>query len=123
MSSRKSEVIHSGIYYPAGLAKTRLCVEGKEMLYRFCREYVVRRRRSGKLTVAADESEIVRLVALEAHAKANGVDDLLWLSGADARALEPALGRAARYFRHRPASSTVTPSCWRSGATQKRTGR
>jgi L-2-hydroxyglutarate oxidase LhgO len=61
VSSRNSEVIHAGIYYPPGLAKTRLCVEGKAMLYRFCREYGVPHRRSGKLTVAADESEIASL--------------------------------------------------------------
>ena len=89
VSSRNSEVIHAGIYYPTGLAKTRLCVEGKAMLYRFCREYGVPHRRSGKLIVAADESEIAKLAALEAQAKANGVDDLLYLSGAEARALEP----------------------------------
>jgi L-2-hydroxyglutarate oxidase LhgO len=90
VSSRNSEVIHAGIYYPTGLAKTRLCVEGKAMLYRFCREYGVPHR-SGKLIVAADESEIAKLAALEAQAKANGVDDLLCLSSAEARALEPAL--------------------------------
>src|SRR5271155_1964635 len=78
-------------YYATGLAKTRLCVEGKVMLYRFCREYGVQHRRSGKLIVAAYESEIAKLAALEAQAKANGVDDLLWLSGAGVRALEPAL--------------------------------
>ena len=91
MSSRNSEVIHAGIYYPTGLAKTRLCVKGKAMLYRFCREYGVKHRRSGKLIVAAHETEVAKLVALEAQAKANGVDDLLWLSGAEARALEPVL--------------------------------
>jgi L-2-hydroxyglutarate oxidase LhgO len=91
VSSRNSEVIHAGIYYATGLAKTRLCVEGKVMLYRFCREYGVQHRRSGKLIVAADESEISKLAALEAQAKANGVNDLLWLSGAEVRALEPAL--------------------------------
>ena len=58
VSSRSSEVIHAGIYYATGLAKTRLCVEGKVMLYRFCREYGVQHRRSGKLIVAAYESEI-----------------------------------------------------------------
>jgi L-2-hydroxyglutarate oxidase LhgO len=91
VSSRNSEVIHAGIYYATGLAKTRLCVEGKVMLYRFCREYGVQHRRSGKLIVAVYESEIAKLAALEAQAKANGVDDLLWLSGAEVRALEPAL--------------------------------
>jgi L-2-hydroxyglutarate oxidase LhgO len=68
VSSRNSEVIHAGIYYPPGLAKTRLCVEGKAMLYRFCREYGVPHRRSGKLIVAADESEIAKLAVLEAQA-------------------------------------------------------
>ena len=91
VSSRNSEVIHAGIYHATGLAKTRLSVEGKVMLYRFCREYGVQHRRSGKLIVAADESEIAKLAALEVQAKANGVDDLLWLSGAEVRALEPAL--------------------------------
>jgi L-2-hydroxyglutarate oxidase LhgO len=64
VSSRNSEVIHAG-----RLAKTRLCVEGKAMLYRFCREYGVPHRRSGKLIVAADESEIANLAALEARAR------------------------------------------------------
>jgi L-2-hydroxyglutarate oxidase LhgO len=66
VSSRNSEVNYAGIYYPTGLAKTGLCVEGKVMLYRFCREYSVQHRRSGKLIVAAVESEIAKLAALEA---------------------------------------------------------
>ena len=84
MSSRNSEVIHAGIYYPTGLAKTRLCVEGKAMLYRFCRDYGVPHRRCGKLIVAASEGEVEKLAALEAQAIANGVDDLVWLSGREA---------------------------------------
>jgi L-2-hydroxyglutarate oxidase LhgO len=122
-SSRNSEVIHAGIYYPTGLAKTRLCVEGKAMLYCFCREYGVPHRRSGKVIVSADESEIAKLAALEAQAKANGVDDLLRLSGAEVRALEPALRANRALLCPRPASSTVTPSCWRSRVTRKRMGR
>ena len=90
-SSRNSEVIHAGIYYPTGLLKTRLCVEGKAMLYAFCRDYGVPHRRCGKLVVAADDSEVAKLAALEAQAKANGVDDLVWLTGEEARTLEPAL--------------------------------
>jgi len=90
-SSRNSEVIHAGIYYPTGLRKTRLCVEGKAMLYDFCRGYGVPHRRCGKLIVAADEAETARLAALETEAKANGVRDLVWLTGKEARALEPAL--------------------------------
>ena len=90
-SSRNSEVIHAGIYYPTGLDKTRLCVAGKAMLYDFCRDYGVPHRRCGKLIVAAEEAEIDKLAALEAQAKANGVDDLVWLTGDEARALEPNL--------------------------------
>ncbi len=91
VSSRNSEVIHAGIYYPTGLMKTQLCVEGNAMLYRFCRDYGVPHRRCGKLIVAASEREVEMLAALDAQAKANGVDDLVWLTGAEARALEPAL--------------------------------
>jgi L-2-hydroxyglutarate oxidase LhgO len=90
-SSRNSEVIHAGIYYPTGLDKTRLCVEGKAMLYAVCREYGVPHKRCGKLIVAANETEIDKLGALEAQARANGVTDLVWLSGTEARALEPEL--------------------------------
>jgi L-2-hydroxyglutarate oxidase LhgO len=95
VSSRNSEVIHAGIYYPTGLTKTQLCVKGNAMLYRFCRDYGVPHRRCGKLVVAANESEVEMLAVLDAQANANGVDDLVWLTGAEARALEPAL-RASR---------------------------
>jgi L-2-hydroxyglutarate oxidase LhgO len=91
VSARSSEIIHAGIYYPTGLAKTRLCVEGKAMAHRFRRDFGVAHWRCGKLIVAANEDEVERLAALEAHARANGVDDLVWLSGRDAQAPEPAL--------------------------------
>ena len=73
-SSRNSEVIHAGIYYPTGLLKTRLCVEGNAMMYAFCRDYGVPHRRCGKLVVAAADSEVAKLAALETQAKANGVE-------------------------------------------------
>jgi L-2-hydroxyglutarate oxidase LhgO len=91
VSSRNSEVIHAGIYYPPGLDKTRLCVDGKAMLYAFCREFGVPHQRCGKLLVAANAGEVDKLAALKAQAEANGVTDLIWLSGKEARALEPAL--------------------------------
>jgi L-2-hydroxyglutarate oxidase LhgO len=91
VSSRNSEVIHAGIYYPPGLVKTRLCVDGKAMLYAFCQEFGVAHKRCGKLLVAANAGEVDKLAALKAQAEANGVADLIWLSGEDARALEPAL--------------------------------
>jgi L-2-hydroxyglutarate oxidase LhgO len=91
VSSRNSEVIHAGVYYPTGLDKTGLCVEGKAMLYAFCSEFGVPHRRCGKLLVAVNAGEVDKLAALKAQAEANGVADLLWLSGKEARALEPAL--------------------------------
>src|SRR6202046_1890528 len=91
VSSRNSEVIHAGIYYPPGLVKTRLCVDGKAMLYAFCQEFGVAHRRCGKLLVAVNAGEVDKLAALKAQAEANGVTDLIWLSGKEARALEPAL--------------------------------
>lgn len=91
VSSRNSEVIHAGIYYPTGLVKTRLCTEGREQLYAFCAEYRIPHRRCGKILVATTDHEIAKLEAIKAQGNANGVDDLRWLSAADARALEPEL--------------------------------
>ena len=91
VSSRNSEVIHAGIYYRTGLDKTRLCVDGKAMLYAFCREFGVPHKRCGKLLVAVNAGEVDKLSTLKAQAEANGVADLVWLSGEEARALEPAL--------------------------------
>jgi L-2-hydroxyglutarate oxidase LhgO len=95
ISSRSSEVIHAGLYYPTGLLKTRLCVEGKDLLYRFCEDFHVAHRRCGKLLVAATAAEIPKLEALAAQAALNGVGDLVWLSGEQASQLEPEL-RAER---------------------------
>jgi L-2-hydroxyglutarate oxidase LhgO len=66
VSSRNSEVIHAGIYYPTGLDKTRLCVDGKAMLYAFCREFGVPHQRCGKLLVAVNAGEVDKLAALKA---------------------------------------------------------
>jgi L-2-hydroxyglutarate oxidase LhgO len=95
ISSRSSEVIHAGIYYPTGLAKTQACIAGKERLYRFCEEYQVPHRRCGKLLVATGEAELPKLEAIRAQATANGVHDLRSLSAAEARALEPQLSCVA----------------------------
>ncbi len=91
VSSRNSEVIHAGIYYPTGLVKTRLCTEGRARLYAFCADYGILHRRCGKILVATTDHEIAKLEALKAQGNANGVDDLRWLSAAEARALEPEL--------------------------------
>jgi L-2-hydroxyglutarate oxidase LhgO len=90
-SSRNSEVIHAGIYYPAGSLKARLCVQGKQMLYAYCAERGVAHQRLGKLIVATSPEQVQALDGIVAKAAANGVHDLQKLSAAEARALEPAL--------------------------------
>jgi L-2-hydroxyglutarate oxidase LhgO len=90
-SSRNSEVIHAGIYYPAGSLMARMCVGGKQALYRYCRDHGIPHRNCGKLIVATSVTETEKLQWIRAHAEANGVLDLQPLSAVDARALEPAL--------------------------------
>ena len=97
-SSRNSEVIHAGIYYPAGSLKARFCVAGKLALYRYCDERGIAYRRCGNLVVATDERQLGKLHALRAQAEANGVTDLRLLTGAEARALEPELRCVAAYL-------------------------
>ena len=94
-SSRNSEVIHAGIYYPAGSLKAKLCVQGKHMLYDYCRARGVEHRQLGKLIVAADDSEHETLKGIWQKAHANGVNDLQWLDAKQAQALEPALACTA----------------------------
>lgn len=89
-SSRNSEVIHAGIYYPQGSLMARLCVSGREALYAYCRDHGVPHRNCGKLIVAAPEDDVGKLAAIQARAAANGVA-LELLSAAQATALEPAL--------------------------------
>jgi L-2-hydroxyglutarate oxidase LhgO len=89
-SSRNSEVIHAGLYYPAGSLKARLCVQGRAQLYEFCASHGVAHRRCGKLVVATSPEQHVALQATRAKAAANGVA-LQWLEPAEVGALEPAL--------------------------------
>ena len=89
-SSRNSEVIHAGLYYPAGSLKARLCVQGRQQLYAFCASHGVSHRRCGKLVVATSPDQHAALEATRAKAAANGVP-LQWLEPDAARALEPAL--------------------------------
>ncbi len=88
-SSRNSEVIHSGIYYPPGTLKAGLCVEGKRLLYDLCADRGLPHRRTGKLIVAADESEVRALEALAANGRRNGVDDLTLLTRSELGRMEP----------------------------------
>ncbi|MBV9393419.1 MAG: NAD(P)/FAD-dependent oxidoreductase [Methylobacteriaceae bacterium] len=91
ISSRNSEVIHAGIYYPKDSLMARFCVAGKHALYAFCADHGVPHKRCGKLIVATNELEAGKLASIEARARANGVDDLRFLSATEAQALEPAL--------------------------------
>jgi L-2-hydroxyglutarate oxidase LhgO len=90
-SSRNSEVIHAGIYYPAGSLMARMCVSGRHALYEYCRDHGIPHRNCGKLIVATTPQEAEKLQSISAHAEANGVGDMQTLSGDAARALEPAL--------------------------------
>lgn len=88
-SSRNSEVIHAGIYYPTGSLKAKLCVEGKGLLYDFCRHYSIPHRQIGKLIVANSVEEKTSLESLRRQAIANGVTDLQELDQAEVSRLEP----------------------------------
>jgi L-2-hydroxyglutarate oxidase LhgO len=94
-SSRNSEVIHAGIYYPSGSLKAKLCVAGRLALYPFLERRGLAYRRCGKLIVAADAAQIAGLEKLQAQARANGVADPRMLEAREARALEPQLSCVA----------------------------
>ena len=90
-SSRNSEVIHAGIYYPAGSLMARSCVAGRRALYAYCRERGVPFSNCGKLIVATSAEEDARLGGIKARAEANGVEGMRLLTQAEAVALEPNL--------------------------------
>jgi L-2-hydroxyglutarate oxidase LhgO len=90
-SSRNSEVIHAGIYNLPRRLKSTLCVTGRAMLYRYCAEHGVPHARLGKLIVAVEPAEIPILAKIKEQGEINGVDDLVWLTGDAAMALEPQL--------------------------------
>jgi L-2-hydroxyglutarate oxidase LhgO len=90
-SSRNSEVIHAGVYYPPGSRKARLCVRGRQQLYRYCQERGIAHRRCGKLIVATSEDQHATLQGYVATAGRNGVTDLAWLTSRQVAAMEPAV--------------------------------
>jgi len=95
ISSRNSENIHAGIYYPSASWKARTCIPGRRALYAFCESHGVPHARLGKLIVATDEAQHGALAGLAEAARANGVDDLQPLTAAAARELEPTIRATA----------------------------
>ncbi len=97
-SSRNSEVIHAGIYYPAGSFMARFCVAGRRALYPYCREHGVPFSNCGKLIVATSAEEDGKLAGIKARAEANGVEGMRVLTEAEAVALEPNLRCTSALF-------------------------
>lgn len=94
-SSRNSEVVHGGMYYPTGTGKARFCVEGRRMLHAFCDSHGVPHRKCGKLIVATSGAEADKIEQIAALGRRNGVEGLEMLTGAAAREAEPALSCTA----------------------------
>lgn len=90
-SSRNSEVIHAGIYYDRGSLKARLCVAGKQLLYRYCAERSIAHANCGKLIVATSPDQLGTLDKIRAQAAANDVTDLRPLAPAEVKAMEPSV--------------------------------
>jgi L-2-hydroxyglutarate oxidase LhgO len=97
-SSRNSEVIHAGIYFPADFLKTAFCVEGNRLLYERCLARDIPHRRMGKLIVAANEEETATLESLRKQAEANGVQGMTLLGARQIRSLEPGVAAKAALF-------------------------
>ena len=97
-SSRNSEVIHAGIYYPNNSLKALMCVRGRKLLYEYCQSHGVEHRRIGKLLVATTDDQLEPLDKLRASAAANGVDDLEAVDGASLKKMEPELRAVGAYL-------------------------
>ncbi|MGO4387499.1 NAD(P)/FAD-dependent oxidoreductase [Microvirga sp. 2YAF29] len=91
VSSRNSEVIHAGMYYPEGSLRARHCVDGRRMLYAFCESHGVPHKKCGKLIVAVSDLEQAKIEGIYQQGLTNGVEGLSLLSGEEAKALEPHL--------------------------------
>ncbi len=104
-SSRNSEIIHAGLYYPPDSLKAKLCVAGRKRLYEYCAERGIAAKRTGKLVVATAEAEVPLLTKVIARAAANGVDDLVALDAAAARKMEPELFCLAAF--HSPSTGLI----------------
>src|SRR4051812_41915343 len=106
-STHNSGVVHGGIYYPAGTLKSKLCIEGRPLLYAFCVKHNVPHEKCGKLIVATDDSEIPRLETLFQIGVANGVDGLTMVDRAFIAKREPNIRAVAGIFS--PETGIVEP--------------
>ena len=97
-SSRNSEVIHAGLYYPTGSQKAELCVRGKALLYEHCAAYNVPHARIGKIIVAASEAQFEVLEDYQRQARVNGAGELPWLTRREVQKMEPAVEAAAGVY-------------------------
>jgi L-2-hydroxyglutarate oxidase LhgO len=97
-SSRNSEVIHAGIYYPAGSLKAKFCVEGNKRLYAYCKERHVPHRNIGKVIVATADEQLAKLKDIDGKARANGVTDLRFLDKAEINSMEPEVTAVGALF-------------------------
>lgn len=89
ISSRNSEVIHAGLYYPNGSLKHRLCIEGNPLIYELCVENGIRHKKCGKIVVAADKEEADKLEKIYANSQNNGVPDMKLIDQNKVKELEP----------------------------------
>jgi L-2-hydroxyglutarate oxidase LhgO len=91
VSSRNSEVVHGGMYYPTGSLRARHCTRGRRMLYELCAERRIPHEKCGKLIVATELAEVPKIEAILRQGRENGVEGLTLIDGAEARLMEPAL--------------------------------
>jgi L-2-hydroxyglutarate oxidase LhgO len=105
VSSRNSEVVHGGMYYPTGSLRAEHCPRGRRMLYEFCASRGVPYRKCGKLIVATEEAEVAKMEAILTQGRINGVEGLRMIDGGEARAMEPALACVAAL--HSPETGIV----------------
>ncbi|MEE2746566.1 MAG: NAD(P)/FAD-dependent oxidoreductase, partial [Pseudomonadota bacterium] len=97
-SSRNSEVLHAGIYYPKDSLKAKLCVQGKNLIYNYCKQNSVSYNQCGKLIIATAPKQISELESIENKAVENGVLDLRWINSTELQKIEPEIRGVAALF-------------------------
>jgi L-2-hydroxyglutarate oxidase LhgO len=98
VSSRNSEVIHGGMYYPTGSLRAYHCPRGRRLMYAFCASHGVPHRKCGKLIVATEDAEVAKMEAILKQGEVNGVEDFRMIGGADARRMEPHVNCVAALY-------------------------